>query len=44
MQIKAVPRSDEWVVIAEWMGAQRVVFRGSIWACLRFRRDNEEAT
>jgi hypothetical protein len=31
---------DRWEVRAEWFGADRVVFSGSVFACLRFVRDN----
>ena len=31
--------NGEWAVFTEWLGAERVVFRGSIWACIAFRAD-----
>lgn len=31
---------SDWGVFAEWYGETRLVFRGDIWQCLAFRRDN----
>lgn len=31
----------EWMVKAEWMGATRTVFTGSLFACIRFVADNK---
>ncbi len=39
-QITTVPRSTDWVVLADWLGAVRVVHRGDLFSCLRFRKDH----
>lgn len=40
MRVRAVQQSHDWVVLAVWLGAEREVFRGDLFACLRFVRDN----
>lgn len=36
MQIRAVPNTHDWKVEAEWFGAIRTVFTGTIFECIRF--------
>lgn len=33
--------NGQWVVKANWLGADRTVFTGSVFACARFVRDNQ---
>jgi hypothetical protein len=39
MRIISTDRDHAWSVLADWMGAERVVFRGNVYDCLRFVRD-----
>jgi hypothetical protein len=39
MRVQAVGGTHDWVVLAIWMGAERVVFRGDLFACLAFARE-----
>ena len=40
MRVVTTPGTDGWEVRAEWLGADRVVFSGDLFACLRFAADN----
>jgi hypothetical protein len=43
VRIVTCPRNGEWIVVAEWYGAEREVHRGkSIFDCIRWRAANME--
>lgn len=41
--MRIVTQGNGWSVVADWMGAERVVFSGDIFACCRFVADEEDA-
>lgn len=36
--------TPDWVVVCDWLGAERIVFRGTLFGCLRFVAENFPAT
>lgn len=36
------PYIDDWVVLAPWFGAKRVVFRGTVFQCIAFKREHSD--
>lgn len=40
MTIRTHPTRDSWVVVATWLGAERIVFEGTLYGALAFRTHN----
>lgn len=43
MRVVTCPRTGEWIVVAEWHGAEREVQRGELLDLLRWVADQKEA-
>jgi hypothetical protein len=39
LRITCPPHSAQWVVLADWFGAERPVFRGSLFGCLAYVKE-----